>query len=272
MAIFSERLGLQEPKSIQLDEMDLDLRHSLWNACKGLFVDNKNTVLRHTSFYPLAVALYGRFYKLPVDELPFVSDHFVSQQIEFFKGASWYKVYEFVEFVVPIGKAKFSNFDEILNSILERERSGYRLLAGVFVPVTSREEISEIDKAIAHQDRFSPISTHIRAALELYGKKPSPDYRNSIKESISAVESAAKLIVGLDKATLDQALKKISEARPIHTAFKEGVRKLYGYTSDEGGIRHSLTEESNVDDADARFMLVSCSAFANYLVAKAKSL
>jgi hypothetical protein len=42
---------------------------------------------------------------------------------------------------------------------------------------------------------------------------------------------------------------------------------LFGYVTDEGGVRHALIEEAaGVTGDDARFMLVTCSAFANYLV------
>ena len=42
-----------------------------------------------------------------------------------------------------------------------------------------------------------------------------------------------------------------------------------GYTSDTDGIRHGLTEEINCDFEDAKFMLVTCNTFINYLVIKA---
>ena len=41
--------------------------------------------------------------------------------------------------------------------------------------------------------------------------------------------------------------------------------KLYGWTSDEDGIRHSIMESDNVERADAQFTLVTCLAFVNYL-------
>ncbi len=53
--------------------------------------------------------------------------------------------------------------------------------------------------------------------------------------------------------------------QPLSRAF----RQLYGYTSDANGIRHALLDESNLDFEDAKFMLVSCSAFINYLKGKA---
>ncbi|MFH1639453.1 MAG: hypothetical protein ABIB93_03970 [Chloroflexota bacterium] len=101
--------------------------------------------------------------------------------------------------------------------------------------------------------------------------KTSPDYRNSIKESISAVEAICRAITGNDKATLGEALKIIQEQGKLnlHTALKQAFSNLYGYTSDAEGIRHALLDEPNLNSEDALFMLVSCSAFINYLGSKA---
>jgi hypothetical protein len=56
----------------------------------------------------------------------------------------------------------------------------------------------------------------------------------------------------------------------VHKALKQGFNNLYGYTSDEKGIRHHGSEEDgSVSTEDARYFLVACSAFINYLVVKA---
>jgi hypothetical protein len=85
-----------------------------------------------------------------------------------------------------------------------------------------------------------------------------------MKESISAVEAACQVITGERTATLGKALKKIG----VHRAIEEGFLRIYGYPSDADGIRHALSDDSTVDVDDARFFLVACSAFANYLIAK----
>ena len=56
--------------------------------------------------------------------------------------------------------------------------------------------------------------------------------------------------------------------QPLHPALAGAFQKLYGYTSDADGIRHALMEESNLDLADASLMLVACSGFVSYLLAK----
>jgi len=62
-------------------------------------------------------------------------------------------------------------------------------------------------------------------------------------------------------------LKKLA----IHPALEKGFGAIYGYTNDADGIRHALLEEPTLDTDDARFFLVSCSAFANYLISKSSS-
>jgi hypothetical protein len=106
--------------------------------------------------------------------------------------------------------------------------------------------------------------SHLDTALARLADRSAPDYRNSIKESISAVEAVCQILTGDPKATLGQALKKLS----IHSALEKGFSAIYGYTSDADGIRHALYEESILDADDAKFFLVSCSAFVNYLIAK----
>jgi hypothetical protein len=106
--------------------------------------------------------------------------------------------------------------------------------------------------------------------VDLFSDRKSPDYRNSVKESISAVEAICKIITGDEKATLGQALKKLEDkGLHLHAALRNAFSSLYGYTNDAEGIRHALLEEPTLDFDDAKFMLVSCSAFVNYLAAEA---
>ncbi|MCD6238197.1 MAG: hypothetical protein J7K51_02530, partial [Thermotogae bacterium] len=113
------------------------------------------------------------------------------------------------------------------------------------------------------------VNTHLKRALDLLANRKSPDYRNSIKEAISAVEAICNLITKEKKATLGQALKRIEDKVSLHPALKNAFSNLYGYTSDAEGIRHALLNEPNLSFEDAKFMLVSCSAFVNYLISKA---
>jgi hypothetical protein len=221
--------------------------------------------------YELAKSIYEDHYKLPVNSLPFDTRKFVAHQLQTFQNAPWYEVLNIVEFLhtqFRSGTIEQQNFERQINEVLEREKCAYRFIVGKLAPITNEIEMQELEQAARHGDRFAPVAEHVMTALELYSKKPQPDYRNSIKESISAVESAAKIITGQPKATLSDAVKVIDKKHSLHESFKSGISKLYGYTNDEGGIRHSLIEATNIDETDALYMLVSCSAFANYLISR----
>ena len=106
--------------------------------------------------------------------------------------------------------------------------------------------------------------------MDFLADRENKDYKNSIKESISAVESICQVIVNNEKATLGEALKQLeSKGLSIHPSLKQAFLKLYGYTSNQGGIRHAEGMfESDVTFEEAKFMLVSCSAFINYLISE----
>jgi hypothetical protein len=158
---------------------------------------------------------------------------------------------------------------EFSNSVLEQELSAYRFVGGKITQITSEEEISEIEEALEVSEPLKAVNTHLRRALDLLADRKSPDYRNSVKESMSAVEAICNQITKKEKATLGQALKEIETKISLHPALKSAFGSLYGYTSDAEGIRHALLDEPNLSFEDAKFMLVSCSAFINYLIIKA---
>jgi len=110
----------------------------------------------------------------------------------------------------------------------------------------------------------------LNQSLTLLAKRKQARYRNSIKDSISAVESLCKIIVKQGKATLGPDLNAVEKQTKLHAAFKQAFQKLYGHTSDAQGIHHALMDEPTLDVEDAKFMLVSCSAFVTYLVVKAQ--
>jgi hypothetical protein len=144
--------------------------------------------------------------------------------------------------------------------------SAYRFLKGVITRITEKEEIKEIEEAL--EGSYTTVKTHLRRSLELLSDRETPDYRNSIKESISAVESLVANVLGEKGGTLGQLLKKMDTDLKLHPALKTSFSNLYGYTSDEGGIRHALMENSVNDFHDAKFMLVVCSAFVNFVNGK----
>ena len=278
MKLFSQRKGLKPVKSvIQVDSMDDDLRNSLWNALYVLYwqevqIPNLSDSLNENITILLS-SLWINYFKKPIDTLSTYWPNTYKEIRKYFFNCKWYEVYDFIEFIANNYPDKYnkvnSKFMDFCNSVLERELSAYRFVGGKITQITSEEEISEIEEALENSKPLKAVNTHLKRGLDLLADRKSPDYRNSIKESISAVEAICKLITKEEKTTLVKALKKIKDKVSLHPALEKAFSSLYGYTSDAEGIRHALLDEPNLSFEDAKFMLVSCSAFVNYLISKA---
>ncbi len=217
--------------------------------------------------------LWHNYFKYPIDTLSDYWPNTYKEIREYFFNCKWYEVYDFIEFIAnnypDVYNEVNPKFIDFCNSVLERELSAYRFVGGKIIQITSEVEVSEIEEALEASKPLKAVNAHLKTALDLLANRKSPDYRNSIKEAISAVEAICNLITKEKKATLGQALKKIDDKVGLHPALKNAFSNLYGYTSDAEGIRHALLDEPNLTFEDIKFMLVSCSAFINYLISKA---
>ena len=279
MESFSQKYGYKSVRTvIQVNGIDSDLRNSLWNALDVHYwwnAERKSRTLEGIpDLYLLCMKLGENYFKMTLDTMPTSPLEFKEVIKKYFFECEWFEVYDFIQFVANNYSIKNTNvkFIKYCNDRLKLEMSGYRFVGTTITRITSEEEIAEIEEALASKDAFHPVATHLQTALEYLSDRKTPDYRNSIKESISAVEAICRLIAGND-AALGIALGEIQRQGKItlHKALRNAFDQLYGYTSDEKGIRHSLMEQSklDLDFEDAKFMLVSCSAFVNYLKIKA---
>ncbi len=271
---FSQRLGKRPVKTkLEKEELSSDLRNTLWTLVLELIIDHRSNTKNYQEHSDLTVyfrELWIYFFKYPIDNLPMsygtVAEFKATPTVrEWFFKADWDLVFDFIEF----SSQYHPKFPDICNGFLKKEMSAYRFIENKLMEINSKEEVIEIETALKNSDKFISVKTHLQTALELLSDRKKPDYRNSIKESISAVESLAKIITKNDKTTLGLALKEIEAKHSIPGSLKSAFSALYGYTSDEGGIRHSLLESGvTVDMEEARFMLIVCSAFVNYLMNK----
>jgi uncharacterized protein with PIN domain len=272
MAKFSERQGITPVRTtLQVDEKSEGLRISLWNVVYELIVQKRGFMEVNWSrppgseaeIYAVGRDFWADVIEEPLDTKPDYAGALLKAMRDHYFKAPWYKVYEFVEFLVE-EYPRFAKFHDAINAVLESKLSGYRLISGKIVPVTDEQEIQALEEALA-DEKYPGVRAHLSTALSCLANREKPDYRNSIKESISAVESAARAITGNDKAVLSDALKTLEKQKKLHSALKQGIIKLYGYTSDEDGIRHAMLEEPEITVADAKFFLLSCTSFVNYL-------
>ena len=268
MERFSERYGFIKNVIVK-DNLPLALQNNIYNLILTLL---ENESVNHFELdYDFWVNfLFEKKHLLP--ESFYCKD---AQILNFIDSPNnpWYRKIDAIEFLVEHlshrhNTQRIQVLHDRLNAVLSRHNFAYRIINGSFIEVTSEEECRTI--AEASSNSLDGVKKHLATALEkLSASQPHPDYRNSIKESISAVECLCREITG--ESTLDKALKKLdAKGVVINAQMKKGLENLYYYTNDGStGIRHALMEDVNAPTVDeAIFMLVSCSTFVNYITKK----
>lgn len=278
MSLFSERFGYEAaPLDLPESDMPKSLRDGLWDAVNLYYIGNVATrdmigqIAGYTEgFSAFSQSVWFSFLRESIDQRSPNPVKTLADLRERFYLWEFHVVYSFVEFAVlnfSNARRQKATFTEFCNLLLSRERAAFRFAAETLVRVSDEISVSEIAGAISH-NKSDQVKVHVMRAAELYSQMPNPDYRNSIKESISAVEAAVSFVSGAKPSGISKPLKSVIDVFVLHPALRDGFEKLYAYTSDSDGIRHALMGEQILTQADARYMLVSCSAFSNYLVAK----
>ena len=208
------------------------------------------------------------FDHLPIDEW---SSHFPSHHRnlrKFIETSSFNKVFDLIQFILRHKNCPIQLVRELKHCFFE-SKLAYVIQESyppTIIPVASPEEgvavVSSLEE-LRNAGLFGSTS-HLRKASEAIN---NGDWAGGIRESIHAVESVARQLDQSEASTLRQALSAIEKHGNIHPALRNAFLKLYGYTSDEQGIRHALldSDEANVGLDEAVFMLGACASFASFL-------
>jgi hypothetical protein len=249
-------------------QVSSDLKVAIWNVFQPPLFDSGHEINGwRKNLTPVYEYLHWPTHKMVWNQTKEVE----RLENKYFGEPEWYQFYNFVQFIADL-LASWSGppVYDVFNRVLQDEGSPYRFVEGALTPITDPTELQAVRDALAAPDRFAGAREHLTTALKMLGQRPEPDFRNTVKEAISAVESTLKVLTGHDHADLAEALREFARAHPIHGALFRGLDSLYGYTSNEHGLRHALLEaDANVGFAEAKFMVVACSAFVGYLVARA---
>lgn len=249
---------------IQKDSLDDRTRNSIVNIIDVMLEICRNKLgLTETYSY-----IFKYIFYVTNDEIPYYDGDKRKVIVEGVKKDWTYSdIFSFLEAFLDwyIEKTFDDEVYSIFNTVFEKECVGYRFINGEVTDIIDSEEIKEIEEAL--DTEYSACKKSITKALNLLYDRENPDYSNSVKESISAIESMCNIILGTKNSTLGEALNKLEKnGLKIHGAMKNAFSALYGYTSDKSGIRHNLGVDEKTTFEEAKYMLVSCSAFLNYLI------
>lgn len=279
---FSERMKIVNPRTmIQVESLDEETRNAIWNVIAAFFkgYSSECTVYRD---------VWTELYHKTSDTHPKISYCYDEEECfyRYFRSVilegAWNQSFDLVEFLVE--GPYLSKWNEQIirsrgrvhyyvlkgdsfNKVFEKFLVGYRFVGGLIMPITSPAEVDSIADAV--NNSVAAVGEQLQKAMRFFSDRLHPDYAKSVDCSISAVESQCRILLNDPVPTLGKALKKLEDkGLLLHGSLKAAFDKLYGFTSDANGIRHASLEPSDVDQDLAKFMLVSCSAFVNYLRSK----
>jgi hypothetical protein len=270
---FEQAEGAQPlPRQLHLKEVSPELRAMLWDLVFGEVSDAK----RHDgSQYIVSGPWYDLLKEHHVYRLHKMADEFtntyqviISELKAIFSSDNYLQIFGFLQFVLrnPYCPPHFSEDIEVR---LILAGAAYCVYEATIFPIGSDQELSTIKQAFADvaASEFHGARAHLRKAAE---ELTAGQYADSVRESIHAVESVAKILE--PTADLSKALAKLERSGSIHGGMKAAFLSLYGYTSNEQGIRHALLEAGApaVDETDALFMIGACAAFVSYMINKAR--
>lgn len=288
MVLFSERYGYTKPSDVLIrEQMPEEIVNGIC-SCYDLLYKMLNKIDGYDSFGEtygnMELYLWTHFLnKRHADFYSHGGHAIVATNIIKDAKQPWYKRLDMVEMTlkwlisgiedVRRLETVVLNFVNLINHEFERHNYAYRIVDKEIVELTNEQEILAIENCLAVST--NNVRKHLSEALELLAEKPTGKYGSSIQNSISAVEVVCRNLTG--ENTLGRALDcLIKKGVVIPQSLKNAFNKLYDYTNDkETGIRHALmdeTAENAPSYAEALFMLVSCSAFINYLYAKESKL
>lgn len=177
---------------------------------------------------------------------------------------AFYETYNEYQNRIGYSTDYFSTFD-YMNEIFENEFIGYRFINEVLIQISNKDEQVSVENASSSS--YSKINEHIIKASALLSETGVKDYKNSIKESITGLETLVNLCLEANGETLGKGIEKYFQNVEIHKDLKDSIKSLYKYASDEEGVRHGNNKESkNVNFDEAKFVLVTCSAIINYIL------
>ena len=228
---FSDRNGIKpENIEIQLKDFDKRTRVQLQNMINNMYMEvyEDNPYYGNDDIQDFFHHILGNIYSEPIDirETYYDKDIF-SMLNDTFNNDEYDDVLTVIEALVQYwdtymkkcrpdyyikyhGYVDKSLYEEA-NEVFEKEYIGYRFIDEKITPISDKYEVAAVNEAL--QNIYQPVREHISKANSLLADRENPDYENSIKESISAVEAICEIITLLHgkEATLGNMLKHLED-------------------------------------------------------------
>lgn len=268
---FSQAQGYEEiPGPLKLEELPKEARIQIWNV----FFTFIESSLENTASRPgrqhfvvggiweeIFKSIYIHIYHLPLDEWEPSFEIIKIDLRDYIETQPFNKVFDLIQFVMRRPECPF-DFIGDMKETFAISQLAHAIDIGpppTILPAVTQEEGNALLESLQtlREAGLSGGEEHLRKSALCINQG---DWAGSIRESIHAVESVARIIDPQASQTLGPALTSIEKQGTLHPTLKNAFNKLYGYTSNEQGIRHALL---NSDGAEVVWMRrSSCSARA----------
>lgn len=265
--------SLIETEPFQKNKMSDELRNMIWNTIYMALKDNLNSdgggydyPKWSNKLKPWVKDIWSTHFNLPLDTIDNDPNNYIDQIKVCFFSLNPDKVYEFTEFFCK--KLQSKKFENNCNNIFQQQRSAYKFVNCCIIENISEVETDSLNSSL--NTSYREVNEHMSKALTFLSDKRRPDFHNSIKEAVSAIEALARIITETPNGTLGQLVQNSN--LNLHTCIQEAIKKVYGFASDEGGIRHSQKVNSkSICYDEALFIVVFSSSLINFVISVARA-
>lgn len=273
---FSQRYGYNSlPKPMQLEELSSELRREIYNTVRNTllnWVHNLDSFpYFNIQFRPSLQWLWGNLLEKPEDEIDTSYDNIMGIFKNWILHKLFNEVFDLIEQLRYWQGHELMQMFDTIRELFKKHMAAYYLSEDRPYRIIPRSnlaqgEATEQAMEAVRNSGMEGADIHLQRAVEHINTQK---YADSVRESIHAVESVARVICP-GKNTLNDALRSLDKkGLVVHPALTIAFQKLYAYSSDEQGIRHALLEsETNVGLDEAMFMFGTCASFTAFLVAK----
>jgi hypothetical protein len=268
------------PSQLQLKEVSSQLRALLWEVIHTSLADDIEYPFDYQDSHPWfkerwPSILYDNHVKREhqmVDEFANNANKLIEKTKTIFTKGDYLQIFGFLQFVLRHEDCP-SDLEENINRALNQGRAAYRVIVldkiPTIVPMASEEERLTLKRAFTDltATELHGARTHLRQAAEFLTEGK---YADSTRESIHAVESVVRVLAPSKK--LSEALIKLERLSVIDSSFKVAINALYGYASNEKGVRHGLLgePEAKVMEVEALTAFGICCVIVSYLINRAR--
>lgn len=200
----------------------------------------------------------------------------------------WYKVYEFIErmyhklkevYKYDInGNIEYEEYNltfvqeyysKEIKNLLSEENIGYDFHQGLFNRKGYLKTSKAINSAMAvlSDPKLNKSRLHYMKAIQYFNKIKEPDYENTIKESICALEASLITLFSPEiSKNFDLAIRKLSgnDISKIPAPIIESIIKLYGYRNSGSGVAHATDKGLKVTAKEAELIISLTADYITY--------